>query len=49
MVLDLVHLDLEFVSACPGATLLELILVVAKFRKQYRYTHALQARSGPGI
>jgi len=26
-------LNLEFVSACPGATLLELILVVAKFRK----------------
>ncbi len=59
MVLDLEHLNSEFVSACPprpetgtgsgGATLLGHSLVAAVFRNSSSGPHSLKARSGPGI
>jgi len=49
MVLDLEHLNLEFVSACLGATLLGHSLVAAVFRNSGSGPHSLKARSGPGI
>jgi len=49
MVLDLEHLNLEFVSACPGATSLGHSVVAAVFRNSSSGPRSLKARSGPGI
>ncbi len=43
-----VFINQVWARARPGATSLEHRVVVAVFRKQGPYTHALQARSGPG-